>query len=185
MAEMDIRLPPSPRRPMAAACALLCMFAAIALPASVAWWLWQHPIAQWLPLAVPTPPQGMEGAAVSSATWAVVVVLALLPAAAMGATFAMASRCLWRVAAGQGLHRWTARSVRQVSAAMAVSALMALSIPPLIGAVLTAAAGVGVRWSLSLNAHQVILLLFAAVIWQLAAVLDDAAAVAVEHAQIV
>ncbi len=185
MTDIDVRLPPSPRRPMAALCALLCAIAAVALPASVAWWLWQHPTAQWLPLAVPAPPPGMDGEAVSFAIWATVGVLAMLPATAMGATFAAASHCLWRVATGHGLHGWTARSLRRVSAAMAISALLALLVPPLIGGLVTAAAGAGTRLSLSLNAHQVILLLFAAVIWQLAAVLDDAAAVAVEHAQIV
>jgi hypothetical protein len=183
---------PSPRaaRPRATrriallgGCTLL---AGLLLPLTTAVALWRLPAAQWVARALPTAPDLAPAAlALPWPVWAVVAVLAIAPVLVMGAALLWAGFGLLRIAAAQALSQTLVLRLRRFAACTLAAAVLGTLCPTLMVLVLSAALGGPLRLSLGLDSREIVLLLFAAVTWQLAAVLDEATAIADEHAQIV
>lgn len=166
-------------------CALL---AGLLLPLATAGALWRQPGAQWLARALPGMPDQALAAGVSALpwpVWAVVGLLAMAPVLVMGAALLWAGLGLLRIAAAQALSQALVRRLQRFAACTLAAALLGMLCPTLIGLVVSGVLGGPWRLSLALDSRDLVLLLFAAVTWQLAAVLDEATAIADEHAQFV
>ena len=75
--------------------------------------------------------------------------------------------------------------MRGFARAVFAAAVVGIVVPPLIGLMLTMRVSTPAALSLTLSSHQVILLLFAGVVWQMASVLAKAVALADENAAFV
>ncbi|CAM3979519.1 hypothetical protein [Paracidovorax anthurii] len=164
------------------------LLAGLLLPLATAGVLWRQPAAQWLARALPTAPDFAPAMAVPVLPWQVwagVAVLAMAPVLVMGAALFWAGLGLLRIAAAQALSHALVLRLRRFAACTLAAAVLGTLCPALIGLVLSGALGGPLRLSLALDSRDLVLLLFAGVTWQLAAVLDEATAIADEHAQIV
>lgn len=124
-------------------------------------------------------------AALWGATQAAVVFLLLVPALAMGLCLVEAARCLRTLRSPRTLSHDTVRRLKRFSALMLAAVVAGLVVQPLAGVIVSlAGTGKGVL-SLGMSSHQAILLVFAAVTWQIARSMEAAVAVADEYAQIV
>ncbi|MFP5472977.1 MAG: hypothetical protein ACLGJD_05005 [Gammaproteobacteria bacterium] len=162
------------------------LLAGLLLPLLTACALWQLPAAQWLTRAMPTAPDLASAApALPWPVWAGVALLAMAPALMMGAALLWAGLGLLRMAADPPLSRTLVVRLRCFAACTLVAAVLGLLCPTVIGLVVSGALGGPLRLALGLDSREVILLLFAAVTWQLAALLDEATRIADDHAQII
>lgn len=156
------------------------------LPLSTAIALWHHSSAEWLARALSMAPDLADTAPVLPwPVWAAAMVLAMAPVLVMGAAWVWAGLGLLRIAAAQALSHTLVLHLRRFAACTLAAAVLGTLCPTLIGLLLSGALGGPLRLSLGLDSRELVLLLFAAVTWQLAAVLDEATAIADEHAQIV
>lgn len=176
--------PRTPRRiALLGGCTLL---AGLLLPLSTAIALWHQSSAEWLARALSMAPDLANTApTLPWPVWAAVAVLAMAPVLLMGAAWIWAGLGLLRIAAAQALSLTLVRCLRRFAACTLAAAVLGTLCPTLIGLLLSGALGGPLRLSLGLDSRELVLLLFAAVTWQLAAVLDEATAIAAEHAQIV
>lgn len=164
-------------------CALL---AGLLLPLSTAVALWRMPAAQWLARVLPAAPDLASAApALPWPVWAGVAVLAMAPVLVMGAALHWAGLGLLRMASAQALSQTLVFRLRRFAAFTLAAAVLGTLCPTLISLVLSGALGGPLRLSLGLDSREIVLLLFAAVTWQLAALLGEATTIADEYAQIV
>lgn len=127
-------------------------------------------------------------AALPIAPWQTLLagLLALLPVCGMAYGLWRARGCFQAFARAEVLGLDAVRHLRGLALGMVVAALAGLLAPTLIGLLLSLDAPAGQRrLSLSLGSTQCLLLLFAGLVWQIAQVMTQAAALADEHAQIV
>lgn len=116
---------------------------------------------------------------------AVLVATLMAPALLMGACLYQAAGCLASLAGPTTLTPETVDRLRRFSAYMLASALAGIVAPTVVGIVVSLV-GTG-RGTLSVGAstQQAILIIFAAVTWQISRAMQAAIAVADEYAQIV
>jgi hypothetical protein len=116
---------------------------------------------------------------------ALVVLLLWVPALAMGLCLREAARCLRSLRGPGSVSQETVRRLRRFSALMLASVVAGIALQPLAGVIVSlAGAGKGTL-SLGMSSHQAILLVFAAVTWQITRAMESAVEVAAEYAQIV
>ncbi|WP_326541874.1 hypothetical protein [Pseudorhodoferax sp.] len=164
------------------------LLAGVLLPLVAAGALWRQSDAQWLARALPLAPELASASTLPALPWPVwagLALLAMAPVLVMGAALLWAGLGLLRIAAAQALSQTLVTQLRRFAACTLAAALLGMLCPTLIGLLLSGALGGPWRLSLALDSRDLVLLLFAAVTWQLAAVLAEATAIADEHAQIV
>ena len=186
----SVQIPPAATRPRATRritllgwCALL---AGVMLPLTTAGALWRMPAAQWIARALSAAPDLASAApALPWPVWAGVAVLAMAPVLVMGVALYWAGLGLLRIAATPAPSQTLVFRLRRFAACTLATAMLGTLCPTLIGVVLSSALGGPLRLSLGLDSREIVLLLFAVVTWQLAALLDEATTIAEDHAQIV
>lgn len=155
---------------------------AVALPLLVVWfWLVGDPAAQFERVA------GVRLAHVPE-PWQVGVaaLLALLPSLVLSAALLAAWRCFRGFASGSYLTREAAAALRRMGFRVGLAAGLGLVLPTLLGLVLTASAAPGQRQLvISLGSDQALGMLVGGMVWAIGEVLERAATLADDHAQIV
>jgi hypothetical protein len=119
------------------------------------------------------------------------MLLALLPVAGLSYALWQAGRCSRAFARGQAFQRDAVRALRQCAVGMALAALAGLVLPSLVSLLVIWHQSTELQRSapyglvVSINAQALVLLAFAALVGQMAAVLRQGAALAEENAQFV
>jgi Protein of unknown function (DUF2975) len=155
------------------------------LPAAVLWYALTTPISTHLqalgmPAMLSKSLPGGLGLQVQMAA------LMLLPVAGLSYALWHAGRCSGAFARGQSFQRDVARALGRCAVGMAVAALAGMVLPSLMSLLLSWHLNSGPRaLVVSVNSQALILLAFAALIWQIAAVLRQGIALAEENAQFV
>lgn len=111
--------------------------------------------------------------------------LSLLPAACLSWALVQAGHCFGQFAKGNYFTLAAVSRLRQVAAAFFVSGLASILVPPLLSLLLAEATGGKRGLALSFGSQDALLLLFAAIVWQIARVLRRANALAAENAQFI
>ena len=155
-----------------------CLLAAIALPLVSAGMLWlMPPKALALSLGV-TPDASELRAWQQELVWLV----GLLPVACAGCGLWHAARCFRGFARGEYFTEANARALRGLSAGMMASGFLGLLVLPISTLVFTWYRPTGQHQiSVSFDSQSLLLLLFAASVWQIASVLRRAIALAQEN----
>ncbi|PZP99178.1 MAG: hypothetical protein DI587_10995 [Variovorax paradoxus] len=162
------------------------LLAGVLLPSATAAALWRQSGSQWLAQALPTTPDVASAVSeIAWPVWAVVATLAMAPVLVMGMALLWAGLGLLRVATAQALSQALVIRLRLFASCTLAAAVLGMLCPTLIGLVLSAALDGPMRLAIALDSRDLVLLLFAAVTWQLADVIKTATAIADEHAQIV
>lgn len=161
--------------------ARLCRLLAVLLPVLVAWSVFARPIETLLP-----PLGSGAGADLHDAQRLLLRLLALLPVSGTAYGLWRAADCLGALARGDYFSETTARGLEGLGAGMLAAGVAGLLVAPLAGLIATwnAAPG-GHALALSFDSNIVMTLLFGAIVWQVAAVLRRAIALAAENAQFV
>jgi hypothetical protein len=156
---------------------------AIALPLAVLAYALITPLAQQLQAAA-LPASLLQAG--GGALHLQLMFVALLPVAGLSYALWHAGRCSGAFAQGQAFQRDAIHALRQCALGMAITALASLALPSLISLLASWHLGSGARsLVISLNSQGLVLLLFAALVAQMAAVLRQGAALAEENAQFV
>jgi hypothetical protein len=114
------------------------------------------------------------------------VLAGMLPACAMAYGLFRARLCFLGFARGETFSLGTVRHLRGFAVGMFAAALGGLVSSPLVSMLLTLGAPPGKRsLGLTIGSSELLMLLFAGMVWQIAHVMTQAAALADEHAQIV
>lgn len=117
---------------------------------------------------------------------AAIAVVALLPVALLVYALTCAWRCFRSFARGEYLSLAVVRNLRGFAAWMFWSTVVALLTTPVLTLLITLGAGPdGHRVSVNFSSTQALTLLFAGIVWQVAAVMTRAVALAEENAQFV
>lgn len=111
--------------------------------------------------------------------------LSLLPVLLMAVALLRAAACLRAFARGRYFSREPVTALRAFAAWALAAGLAGVAVPVAVVLVLTVGGPGPGTLALSLGSQQLFLILFAAVAWQIAAVLARAVALAEDHAQIV
>lgn len=131
-------------------------------------------------------PPEQSAAALSSVQRAAVVAVALVPVAFVVYALVSARRCFRRFARGEYLSLAVVRSLRGFAAGVFWFVVAAFVTNPVLTFLITLGAGPdGHRVNVSFSSAQALTLLFAGIVWQVAAVMTRAVAVAEENAQFV
>jgi hypothetical protein len=156
---------------------------AIALPLAVLAYVLSTPLAEQLKAAaLPASLLQAGGGAVRLQ----LMVVALLPVVGLSYALWHAGRCSRAFAQGQAFQRDAIHALRQCALGMALAAIASLVLPSLISLLASWHVGPGARsLVISFNSQGLVLLLFAALVAQMAAVLRQGAALAEENAQFV
>ena len=165
--------------------ALTCLVLAIGLPALTLYGLCTTPAEE---LLARQGGKALSTAAEPVAMWqaALAAFVAMLPVLAMAYGLLRARLCFLGFGRGETFSLATVRHLRGFAAGIVASALAGLLSPTLIGLLLTLGAAPGKRMlTLGVGSNDVLLLLFAGIVWQVAHVMTQAVALADEHAQIV
>jgi hypothetical protein len=133
----------------------------------------------------PIGPTAQAFGSLGLAVQAGVVALLLVPAVVMGLCLGEAARCLRSLRGPGTLSHETVRRLRRFSALMLASVAAGLVVQPLAGVIVSLAGTGKGTLSVGMSSHQAILLVFAAVTWQITRAMEAAVAVADEYAQIV
>jgi hypothetical protein len=97
-----------------------------------------------------------------------------------------AGRCFARFARNEYFTASVVRDLRAFAAGVFAAGVTGLLVPSLVGYLINTWGAVNaLRVGIELSSHQVLLLLFSAAVWQIAAVMARAGAIAEEHAQFV
>ena len=127
-----------------------------------------------------------SAAPVSFVQRAVIAAVALLPVALIVYALVAAWRCFRSFARGEYLSLAVVRNLRRFAAGVFWSVVAALVTSPVLTFLITlGAAPDGHRVSVSFSSTQALTLLFAGIVWQVAAVMTRAVALAEENAQFV
>ncbi len=168
------------------ALARLCWLIAITLPVLVLVFLLSQSVTQLVQRA------GLDALLLDRAApisaWQHVVLLAagLLAPLCMAYTLWQAGRCFAFFAQGQYFCGQAIASLRGVAAGMFAAGVVGVLLPTALGLLLSVGMAPGRRaLVLSAGSQELMLLLFAAIVWQIAHVMRQAAALAEENAQFV
>jgi hypothetical protein len=179
--------PPAGRR-LNALLAWMCLALALLLPALTLYTLATTPAEAWLadlglePLATAHPP------AWHIATWqsGLALLAGMLPVCGVAYGLLHARLCFRGFVAGRCWDLGTVRHLRALASGMLFSALAGLLCPTLTSLLLTLGAPAGQHTlRVHIGSSELLLLLFAGIVWQIAQVLAQAVALADEHALIV
>jgi hypothetical protein len=170
-----------PRQRVVVLLSLACGVLLVALPLLVAWSVLRGWPAGLLKLAHGA---GLApGAMPATFNLAIAACLAILPVACLARALWSARACLESFRRGQLLTRKVVAHLRGFAAWGLASGLLGAVVPTLAGLLL---AGDGARQvALRVDSHQVLFVLFCGLTWQISAVLEQAVAIAEDHAQIV
>lgn len=131
-------------------------------------------------------PAAQSAAPITLVQRAAIAVVALLPVALIVYALTCAWRCFRSFARGEYLSLAVVRNLRGFAAGMFWSTVAALLTTPVLTFLVTLGAGpAGHRVSVSFSSTQALTLLFAGIVWQVAAVMTRAVALAEENAQFV
>jgi len=179
--------PPGGHR-ISAFLAVACLALAIAIPAFALYGLCTTPPEVWLErLGVKSSsPAGELGFQIAPWQSGLATLIGMLAVCAMAYGLLRARLCFLGFVRGEAFSLGTVRHLRGFAIGMFASALAGLLSPPLISVLLTLGAPAGHRsLTLGLGANEVLMLLFAGIVWQIAHVMTRAVELADEHAQIV
>ena len=168
--------------------ALACLAMAVAIPALTLYGLCTTPPEIWLERLGGTSafPAGQPGLQIAWWQSALVVLAGMLPACAMACGLFCARLCFLGFARGETFSLGTVRHLRGFAIGMFAAALGGLVSPALISVLLALGAPPGKRsLGLTIGSSELLMLLFAGMVWQIAHVMTQAAELADEHAQIV
>jgi hypothetical protein len=114
------------------------------------------------------------------------MLVGMLPVGGVAYGLLRARQCFRGFVRGESFSLGTVRHLRGLAVGMLVSAVAGLSSPALISVLLTLDAPAGQHaLSVRVGSSEILMLLFAGVVWQIAHVMTQAVALAEEHAQIV
>jgi hypothetical protein len=155
---------------------------AVILPLLALWfWLAGDPSAQFARVAGARLTHAPEPWQVGMAAF-----LALLPSLILSTALLAAWRCFRGFAAGSYLTRDAAAALRRMGIRVGLAAGLGLVMPTVLGLVLTANAGPGQhQLVISLGSDQALGVLIGGMVWAIGEVLERAAMLADDHAQIV
>ena len=182
----SVALPPrtlhqgSPANRGSRAMATACLLLALLLPAATIYGLTQS----W-PQALTVTLNAAQIASLSAARLLAAAVLALLPVALMSYALVIASRTFGGFSRGEYFTLISVQRLRGFARAVFAAAVAGIVVPPVLVLMVTVGTSAPAALSLALSAQQVILLLFAGVVWQMASVLAKAVALADENAAFV
>jgi hypothetical protein len=168
--------------------ALACLAMVIAIPALTLYGLCTTPPEIWLERlgSKSAFPAGQPGLQIAGWQSGLVVLAGMLPACAMAYGLFRARFCFLGFARGETFSLGTVRHLRGFAVGMVAAALGGLVSSALIGVLLTLGAPPGKRpLGLAIGSSELLMLLFAGMVWQIAHVMTQAAELADEHAQIV
>jgi hypothetical protein len=163
-------------RALAAACLLLALILPIATI---------YGFSQSWPQVFATMLSETQLASISDARLVAAAILALLPMALMSYALVIASRTFVGFSHGEYFTLVSVQRLRGFARAVFAAAAVGIVVPSVIGLILTVGTSAPAALSLALSSHQVILLLFAGVVWQMASVLAKAVVIADENAAFV
>ena len=165
-----------------------CLVLAVALPAATLTSLLQAaPQAMLAQLGVGSP-TGASLASPNIAVWQhiAVVCVSLLPVAAIAYALWRASQCFGGFVRGETFSLATVRHLRGFAAGLLVSSCAGLAVPTFVVWLLTLNAPAGERiLTVSLGTQQLLMLLFAGIVWQMSHAMTRAVELAQDNAQIV
>jgi hypothetical protein len=168
--------------------ALACLAMVMAIPALTLYGLCTTPPEIWLARLGGTSafPAGQPGLQIAGWQSGLAVLAGMLPACAMAYGLFRARLCFLGFARGETFSLGTVRHLRGFAVGMFAAALGGLVSSPLVSMLLTLGAPPGKRsLGLTIGSSELLMLLFAGLVWQIAHVMTQAAALADEHAQIV
>jgi hypothetical protein len=168
--------------------AVACLTLAVALPALTLYGLCTTPSETWLArLGVKSSSSaGQLGFQIAPWQVGLATLIGMLGVCAMAYGLLRARLCFLGFVRGEAFSLGTVRHLRGFAIGMFASALAELLSPAVISVLLTLGAPAGHRsLTLELGSSEVLLLLFAGIVWQIAHVLTRAVELADEHAQIV
>jgi len=168
--------------------ALACLVLALVLPALTLYGLCSTPAEAWLAGLGVKPPPAADLSGWHIAPWqsGLAMLVGMLPVCGVAYGLLRARRCFLGFVRGETFSRGTVQHLRGLAAGIFASAIAGLLSPPLISVLLTLGAPAGKRaLSLGVSSNEVLMLLFAGIVWQIAHVMTQAVELADEHAQIV
>lgn len=171
-----------------AALALACLCLAVVLPALTLYGLLTTSAEAWLAGLGVRPAAGAAQTAWPIAPWqrGLATAVGMLPVGAVAYGLLRACLCLRGFGRGEGLSLHTVRHLRGLAAGMLAAAAAACLSVPLISVLLTMAAPAGRHMvTLQVGSNELLLLLFAGIVWQIAHVMTQAVELAEDHAQII
>jgi hypothetical protein len=181
------RFPPVGQR-LNALLAIACLVLGIALPAMTLYGLVTMPAEVWLAkLDVRSSPAGDQpGWRIAQWQSGVALLVGMLPVVGVAYGLLRARLCFRGFVRGESFSLGTVRHLRGLATGMLASAAAALLSPALASVLLTWGAPAGQHaLSLGVGTNEVLMLLFAGIVWQIAHVMAQAVELAEEHAQIV
>jgi uncharacterized membrane protein YhdT len=165
--------------------AFACLALAIALPALTLYGLCTTPSEIWLERLGIKPP-GQPAFQIALWQSGVAALIGMLPVSAMAYSLFRARLCFLGFARGDTFCLGTVQHLRGFAVGMFAAAVAGLLSPVLISLLLTLGAPAGQRTlSLGIGSNELLMLLFAGIVWQIARVMMQAVELADEHAQIV
>lgn len=118
--------------------------------------------------------------------WGVAIGLGMLPVCAIAYGLLRAGQCFRGFGRGEIFSLGSVRHLRGFATGLLLSSIAGLLVPPAMGALLTLGAPAGGRsLSVNLGSQQLLMLLFAGIVWQIAHAMARAVELAEDHAQIV
>jgi hypothetical protein len=168
--------------------AVACLVLAIALPAMTLYGLVTAPAEVWLTgLGVKSSPSaGQPGWRITLWQSTLAVLVGMLPVLCVAYGLLRARLCFRGFVRGESFSVGTVRHLRGLAAGMLASAAAALLSPALVSVLLTWGAPAGQHaFSVRVGTNEVLMLLFAGIVWQITHVMAQAVELAEEHAQIV
>jgi hypothetical protein len=168
--------------------AVACLALVIALPALTLYGLCTTPPEIWLErLGVKSAfPAGEPGLQIAWWQSGLATLVGMLPVGAVAYGLFRARLCFLGFMRGETFSLGTVRHLRGFAVGMFAAAVAGLLSSALISVLLTLGAPPGKRaLSLGIGSNDLLMLLFAGIVWQIARVMTQAAELADEHAQIV
>jgi len=168
--------------------ALACLALAVVLPALTLYGLCTTPAEAWLAgLGIKSSPAADQpGWRIAPWQSGLAMLVGMLPVCGVAYGLLRARLCFLGFVRGQTFSLGTVRHLRGLAAGLFASAAAGLLSPPLISVLLTLGAPAGKRaLSVGVGSNEVLMLLFAGIVWQIAHVMTQAVELADEHAQIV
>ena len=167
---------------------LACLALACALPALTFYGLCTTPPEAWLAGLGIQPPSAVVQPGWRIALWqsGLAMLVGMLPVCGVSYGLLRARQCFRGFVRGESFSLGTVRHLRGLAVGMLVSAVAGLLSPALISVLLTLDAPAGQHaLGVRVGSSEVLMLLFAGIVWQIAHVMTQAVALAEEHAQIV
>jgi len=168
--------------------AVACLVLALVLPALTLYGLCTTPAEAWLAgLGIKSlPAADLPGWRIALWQSGLALFVGMLPVCGVAYGLLRARLCFRGFVAGETFSLGTVTHLRGLAAGMLASAAAGLLSPALISVVLTLGVPAGQHaLSLRVGSSEILMLLFAGIVWQIAHVMTQAVALAEEHAQIV